>query len=316
VFVRDRELGTTQMVSVSLAGRRGNGNSSSPAISANGRYVAFASRADDLVPGDTSTLDVFVRDLKRHTTRKVSVSSHGHPGGGTSSNPAISADGRYVAFASQARLVSGDRNGKTLDVYVRDRKLHTTRRVSVSSTGHGGGGDFPAISANGRYVAFISEAHLVSGDAGRHRDVYVRDRKRHTTRLISVSSTGHSGNDDSGTAAVSADGRYVAFGSFATNLVPGDTNGVVDVFVRDRKLHVTSRVSVSSTGIQGDFHSGEPAISRDGRYVAFDSLATSLVPGDTNDRTDVFVRDRTLNATRRVSVNTAGDQGDEDSGCR
>jgi Tol biopolymer transport system component len=314
VFVRDRKLDATERVSVSSSGRQGNVHSFTPSISADGRYVAFESRASNLVPGDRgSTLDIFVRDRKLDTTRMVSVTSSGDRGNGASYAPAISADGRYVAFSSRAQLVPGDRDGKTPDVFVRDRKRHTTRRVSVASSGHGGGGEFPVISANGRYVAFVSEGNLVPGDSGPHRDVYVRDRKLHTTRVVSVSSTGHRANDESFPSSISADGRYIAFSSSATNLVPGDTNHAVDAFVRDRKLHTTSRVSVSSSGHQGNFLSTSPAISANGRYVAFDSLANNLVPGDTNGVDDVFVRDRQLHTTRRVSVATAGNQANKGS---
>ena len=131
-----------------------------------------------------------------------------------------------------------------------------------------------------------------------------------TTRRVSVSSTGAEGNDQSRDPAISSDGRYVAFGSDASNLVPGDTNESRDVFVRDRKLGTTRRVSVSSTETQGNSVSfGLPAISSDGRYVAFGSDASNLVPGDTNRSADVFVRDRKLGITRRVSVSSTETQG-------
>ncbi len=186
----------------------------------------------------------------------------------------------------------GDTND-SLDVFVRDRELGTTRRVSVSSTGAQGdsGGFGPAISSAGRYVAFSSHAsNLVSGDTNAAQDVFVRDRELGTTRRVSVSSTGAQGDSLSFDPAISSAGRYVAFSSDASNLVPGDTEGTVDVFVRDRDLGATRRVSVSSTGAQGNRISFEPAISSAGRYVAFSSAASNLVPGDTNDSLDVFVR--------------------------
>jgi Tol biopolymer transport system component len=294
VFVRDRELGTTQRVSVSSTGRQGNGASWEPAISANGRYVAFTSTASKLVARDTNGVkDVFVRDRKLHTTRRVSVSSAGRWGHGN--EPAISADGRYVAFASGSpNLVHRDTNGKT-DVFVRDRKLHTTRRVSVTSTGRQAkGNDYvprPAISGNGRYVAFQSDStNLVPQETSRDGAVFVRDRKLHTTRLVSVSSTGHPANSMSLEPAIS-DGHFVAFWSLATNLVPGDRgyNGDPDVFVRDLRRHTTTMASVLANG-KHDASETRPAISGDGRYVAF----ASRLPGG------VYVRDRRLQTTETV----------------
>ena len=315
VFVRDRKLDTTSRVSVSSTGHQGNGDSGvyGPAISADGRYVAFTSKATNLVSGDTNgRKDVFVRDRKLHKTRRVSVSSSGRQGYGASFNVAISADGRYVAFSSLApNLVAGDVN-KHSDVFVRDRKRHTTRRVSVSSAGRQGNAESfgPAISADGRYVAFESRAsNFAARDRHGTYDVFVRDRKLHKTRMMSVSSTGNPGNSSSENPAISADGHYVAFDSYATNLVSGDTNGEPDAFLRDRKRHTTSRVNVSSTGAQGDGFGGGGAISAHGRYVAFDSGASNLTAGDTNATWDVFVRDRKLDTTSRVSVSSTGAQG-------
>jgi Tol biopolymer transport system component len=294
VFVRDRKLHKTYLVSVDSTGVQGNSYSFTPSISANGRYVAFVSDASNLVPGDSnSSSDVFVRDRKLHKTYLVSVDSTGVQGNSYSDEPSISADGRYVAFRSFAgNLVSGDSNGY-LDVFVRDRKLHKTVRVSVNSAGLQGNSfsDSPSISADGRYVAFRSFAgNLVSGDSNNASDVFVRDRKLHKTVRVSLSTAGVQGNGGSGDPAISANGRSVAFDSGASNLVAGDSNAYVDVFVRDRKLHKTSLVSVDSAGIQGNNDSFGPAISADGRYVPFDSNASDLVAGDTNGYQDIFVR--------------------------
>ena len=171
----------------------------------------------------------------------------------------------------------------------------TTRRVSVSSTETQGNGAVrfgePVISSDGRYVAFSSSAsNLVPGDTNGSEDVFVRDRKLGTTRRVSVSSTEAQGNGDSWAPAISSDGRYVAFSSSASNLVPGDTNGSYDVFVRDRKLGTTRRVSVSSTETQGNGDTWAPAISSEAGTSP--SIHSNLVPGDTNDSHDVFVRDR------------------------
>ena len=149
----------------------------------------------------------------------------------------------------------------------------------------------PAISADGRFVAFVSFAtNLVPGDTNDATDVFVRDRQTGTTRRVSLGPGGVQGNGGSAGPAISANGRFVAFFSAATNLVPGDTNGTADVFVRDRQTGTTRRVSLGPGGVQGDGDSVGAAISADGRFVAFESDATNLVPGDTNGAPDVFVR--------------------------
>jgi Tol biopolymer transport system component len=238
---------------------------------------------------------VFVHDRQTGQTARVSVASSGAEGEGASWNAAISADGRYVAFESDARnLVTGDTNGRE-DVFVRDRQTAQTTRVSVSSTGAQGTGHsvWPAISADGRYVAFESDArNLVAGDSNNLRDVFVRDRQAGQTTRVSVASDGTQGDDFSSYAAISADGRYVAFYSGASTLVAGDTNGAWDVFLRDRQAGQTTRVSVASDGAQANSNSYIAAISADGRCVAFFSDASNLVAGDTNWCRDVFVRDR------------------------
>lgn len=294
VFVRDRRAGSTRRVSVSSAGAQGNGNSFSPSISADGRFVAFYSSASNLVGGDTNgSYDVFVRDRQTGKTRRVSVSSAGSQGDGRSSAPSISANGRLVAFESLAsNLVGGDTNGSS-DVFVRDRRTDTTRRISVSSAAVQGDGASvdPSISPDGRLVAFGSLAsNLVGGDTNGSSDVFVRDRQTGKTRQVSVSSAGTGGNGQSHAPSISFDGRFVAFYSDASNLVGADANGTFDVFVRDRQTGRTRRVSVSSTGVEGDGVSTSPSISADGRFVSFDSLASNLVGGDTNGAYDVFVR--------------------------
>jgi Tol biopolymer transport system component len=319
VFVRDRELGTTERVSLSPIGDQGDGDSYYPSISADGRFVAFQSSASSLVPGDTNgVVDVFVRDRQLGTTERVSVSSSGGQGNNESGYPSISADGRFVAFQSYAsNLVPGDTNGRA-DVFVRDRQLETTERVSLSSSGEQGNSEswYLSISADGRFVAFQSSAsNLVPGDTNVDHDVFVRDRQLGTTGRVSVSSSGEQGNyAASRYPSISADGRFVAFSSYAPNLVPGDTNGTHDVFVRDRELGTTERVSLSSSGEQGNSQSWDPSISADGRFVAFFSWASNLVPGDTNGYLDAFVRDRELGTTERVSLSSSGEQGNDISG--
>jgi hypothetical protein len=318
VFVRDLQNGTTERVNVDSTGAQTiTFISHFPAISADGRYVAFQSASTNLVAGDTNAnWDVFVRDRVGGTTERVSVSSAGAQAIGTSGDHGVSmsADGRYVAFVSGANnLVAGDTNG-SWDTFVRDRQLGLTTRVSVDSTGVQGNGttDYAAISATGRYVAFASAAtNLVAGDTNGVYDIFLHDRVAGTTERVSVDSAGVQGNGvSSWVPACSSDGRYVLFRSYATNLVPGDTNASGDLFVRDRQTATTERVSVDSAGVQGNGDSGDHYqwMSPDGRYVVFQSGASNLVPGDTNGKYDVFVRDRQAGTTERVSVDSAGAQ--------
>ncbi len=263
VFVYDRQTDTTQRVSVASSGAQGNGASNAPKISADGRYVTFQSDASNLVPGDTNGMtDVFVYDRQLNTTECVSLAVDGTTGYGKSSVGGISADGRYVAFSSDANnLVLNDANGMS-DVFVFDRQTHTMERV-----GDGIVAVQPDISADGRYVSFSSG------------DVFVYDRDNHLFERVSLASDGTQANGESQGGKISADGRYVTFLSLATNLVPGDTNGTSDNFVYDRQTHTTERVSLASDGTQTNMTSFAGSISADGRYVAFHSMATNLVPG-------------------------------------
>jgi len=303
--------GGTERVSVDSAGNEANSESLNTAISADGRYVVFMSGASNLVPGDTNnTSDIFVHDRETGVTERVSVDSAGVQGNsGSGLFAAISGDGRFVAFDSHAtNLVAGDTNGVG-DVFVHDRQTGATQRASVDSAGNQGNGnsyDTTAISADGRFVGFKSQAtNLLPGDTNDAEDIFVHDRDDDgdgvfdepgaiATERVSVDSAGNQGDAGSGGPAISADGRYVAFYSYATNLVLGDTNGGWDVFVHDRQTGVTQRVSVDSNGNQGNGSSTGTAISPDGRFVAFGSNATNLVPGDTNGQVDVFVHERSI----------------------
>ncbi|WNM62462.1 FG-GAP-like repeat-containing protein [Candidatus Nitrospira neomarina] len=315
IFVYDRQNQQTTRVSVATGGGQANGESLEPAISANGRYVAFRSDATNLVPGDTNgTTDVFVHDRQTGITSRVSVATGGGQSNNNSFTPALSADGRFVAFHSFANnLVPGDTNG-VLDVFVHDRQTGATTRVSVATGAIQGNNTSRAgfLSANGGLVAFESDAtNLVPGDTNGVRDLFIHDRQTGVTTRVSVATGGGQVNGESVDAELSADGRYVTFQSDATNLVAGDTNGVGDVFVHDRQTNTTTRVSVASGGLQGGGESSEGTISGDGRFVAFLSFATNLVPDDTNGEGDVFVHDRQTNTTTRMSVTTGGVQGND-----
>lgn len=300
-------------------GRTGNFLSGRAEISGDGLYVVFESKAYNLITGDTNgTWDVFVYEVSTGELQRVSLTDSGEQGAGASRLPSISDDGRYVAFLSWAyNLVPGDDNSAP-DVFVRDLVAETTQRVSVHSAGTQAS-DWswgPAISGDGAIVAFTSWAdNLVDNDNNAIGDAFVHDLVTGQTARISVDSSGVEGNDYSGGKglSLSQDGRFVAFCSLADNLVADDDNNSWDVFVRDRLLSTTERVSTDSTGIEGSDHSWYPSISADGRYVAFWSSAGNLVPDDTNDADDVFVHDRQTGVTERVSVDSAGDQGNDHS---
>ena len=324
----------TVRVSVGISGNGGNAGSILSSISADGRYVTFESSADNLVPGDNNGVDdVFVFDRQTGTVARISVDSNGNEGTGHSRRNSISADGRYVAFDSSAdNLVSGDTNGVD-DVFVHDRDTDengifdepghvSTTRISVDNNGNGGNASSsnPSISADGRYVAFDSWAdNLVSGDNNDYRDVFVLERQTGTVARVSIDSNGNEGNGISTEPSVSADGRYVVFYSLADNLVPNDTNAAPDVFVVERQTGTVVRISVDSDGNEGNGSSFVPSISADGRYIAFHSSADNLVSGDTNGVADVFVHDRDTDqdgifdepgwiSNTRVSVDSSGSQ--------
>jgi uncharacterized repeat protein (TIGR01451 family) len=370
VFRHDLQTGTTVLVSVADGGSSANADSHNPSLSADGSSVAFDSYASNLVPGDTSTRDVFVRHVPAGTTTRVSVT----PAGTTSNNwsywPSLSDDGRYVAFGSEAtNLVAGDTNGD-LDAFVRDLAGATTTRVSVSTLGTPSDSDItmPFLSADGRYVGFGSEAwsldasdlndftdvfvydtqtatmqagvrmdygtqaagkssqarivsapgarfvaftsrgaNLAPGDITPLNDAFVRNLDTGATERISVASDGGQANSDGYWPQISSDGRYAAFYSYATNIAGGDSFAL-DVFARDRQAATTELVSRSSSGQAGNNQSSGFALSGNGRYVAFHSTATNLVVGDNNGQRDIFLRDRDTNTTTRVSVSSSGQE--------
>ncbi len=342
VFVRDRQANTTKLLSVNAAGELGQGSSLDPSMSATGRYVAFVSSAPNLVASDgNGFMDIFVRDRDTDgngifdepagsSLTLVSVATNGTQANADCLNPSISADARFVSFVSSANtLVANDTNSR-IDVFVHDRQTGATTRSSESGSGVEGNGDcdWPQVSGSGRFVAFMSAAtNLVAADLNAVIDVFVRDRDTDgdglfdepgsvSTSLASVDSLGNSSDGNSGNSALSitGDGRFVTFGSDATNLVPNDTNGVSDIFVRDRLNAVTTRVSVATSGAEGvDGGSVEPAISADGHFVAFTSSARNLVPNDMNLQSDIFLHDRETGATTRISVPTGGGETPRES---
>ncbi|MFF4157551.1 TolB family protein [Streptomyces sp. NPDC001678] len=298
VFVRDRATGRTEV----LVENKGTkpAHSSSPSISADGRYVAFSSSRDDLVPGDTNgQTDVFVRDRWQGTTERVSVMSDGTQAEGFSLYPVISADGSRVAFLSMSDLVAPAGGQKALQrpraraLYVHDLRTGRTERGAQSLDGGpvavtGGFG----LSPDGRYALFSSaSASVVENDTNGKDDAFAKDLVTGVTRRLSLAADGSQADQDSyGGIVMSADNRRVFFTSLASNLVPGDTNGVEDVFAKDLVTGAVERVSVAADGAQADGHSGEPDVDLAGRTLVFGSAADNLVPGDTNKYYDTFVR--------------------------
>ena len=309
----------TRQMSVDSNGVPGGASSENLDMTPDGRFFAFDSQSTNLVAGDTVfTWSIYVHDSITGVTERVSRGPGGAQANSVSHYPSISADGRFVAFESDATdIVSGDTNGHT-DVFVFDRQTGTSERVSVDSAGVQGNDESSGafISADGRFVAFSSLAtNLVSAsDTNSDWDAFVHDRQTGTTERVSVNSAGVQGNDGTGAAAISADGRFVLLGSRATNYVVPDLNPWDDVFVRDRLLGTTELVSVSTGGSQSTGFCLASSMSPDGRYVVFVSDAPGLVPGDTNANDDVFLRDRQAGTTERVSVGNGGAQANSYSG--
>ncbi len=310
----------TSRVSISTLGVQGDGSSSSPSISDDGRYVVWGSNAYSLFTPDTNgTTDAFMKDMATGVTTMVSVNSSGVQGNSANYSPMISGNGNYVAFNSDStNLVANDNNG-LIDVFVRDLVNGTTERVSVTSTGVeaiGGGSFVAAISADGRYIVFHSDAtNLVANDTNLQKDVFVHDRVNHTTIRVSVDSAGSEGVGGASYGAdITRDGRYVVLYSAATNLVVNDTNNQNDVFRYDMQTSQVIRVSITYDGSEAiGGASSYAAISDNGRYVAYRSLAINLVANDTNAKADIFYRDITGNTTTRVSVNSSGNQANNAS---
>ena len=305
--------GSTELVSERSPTESSSGESETPSMSRDGRYVVYQSSVADLVAGDTNErIDIFLYDRQTGNTERISVGSDGSQANSDSRSASISSDGRFVAFSSFANnLVPGDTND-CVDLFLRDRLTGRTERISVDAYGNQANGNSQpgAITPDARYVVFTSQAsNLVVGDTNEATDIFVRDLANGTTERVSLSNEETQGMDASRAAAISDDGRYVSFESASSNLVANDTNGYPDIFVRDRLTGTTARVSVASSGAQGNLFSQDSAISSDGRFVAFTSNADNLVPGDTNGQQDIFVRDRALGVTERVNLTNSGTQG-------
>jgi Tol biopolymer transport system component len=309
--------GITTRVSVASDGTEGNYNSNSSDISGEGRYVAFTSYASNLVSGDTNVVpDCFVHDRLTGETRRVSVASDGSQGDGESWCNEITTDGHFIVFQSEAtNLVSDDTNNAE-DVFLHDLQTGQTSRVSLASDGSQAEGisTGPSISADGRYIAFYSNAiNLIADDTNDFEDVFLRDRQTNQTTRVSIASDGSQANGDSWGSSISADGRYIAFYSYANNLTSGDDNNNPDVFVHDRQTGQTVCASLALDGTTANDESWGVSISGDGGFVVYTSAARDLVLGDTNLSYDIFLNNVQTAEVSRVTVDSEGHEADSDT---
>lgn len=307
-----------ELASSNAEGVGGNSNSSAPVISADGTKLVFQSAASDLVPDDTNgQYDLFLKDLTTGAITLVNTAANGTVAQGSFFNVALSADGTTVAFASDAdSLVPGDTNG-TFDVFVKDMVTGQVTLVSQSAAGESGNGrsTAPTLSADGSIVAFESMADdLVAGDSNGLPDIFVRDLTTGTTTPVSLTADGTQSNGMSVSPQLSADGLGLLFTSAATNLVPGDVNGEMDSFFKDLTTGAITLVSQAADGTQPNRLSGGTALSADGSKAVFATAADNLVPGDSNDTDDVFVKDLATGALTLVSKSADGVQSNGWSG--
>lgn len=313
IYRIDRWLSLVLPMSTTPLGAFGPSSCDKPRMSGDGRYVVFHTRSR-LTSSDTNgtTADIYVRDVTLGTIELISGATSSADGDSLYGD--ISANGRYVVFHSNAtNLVAGDTNG-TNDVFLFDRTTQTTTLISARP---GGGvanrqSYIPRISADGQRVVFVSSAtDIVAGKTRVIDDVFMRDVSTGTTTWVSRPSSGQGDDHSNSLPEIAASGDYIVFGSWASNLVANDTNGTGDVFLWTRSTGVLERVSVSTTGVESNatFFGEGYGVSNDGRYVFFSTAASTLVPGDTNDAVDVFVRDRQAGTTTRVSVTSTGTQG-------
>ena len=323
VFVRDLDQAVTAVVSVNSSGEQAAASCNASRISLAGQFVIFQSQAINLVPGGSNGhQQVFFHDRQTNQTEMISVSPGGSPGTWLSSTGYLSVDGRFVTFSSlSSNIVAEPYN--TPQCFIRDRLTGETSIFSISSTGEPVQSEFEVApgagncSDDGRYVVFHNIFNdLAPGAPLGASKIYVRDRLLGTTQIVTQSFNGSPINGEStGSAKLSADGRLVAFSSLASNLVPEDTNGVRDVFVRDLLLQHTARVNLSSEGEQANAGSPTPVhISANGRFITFNTEADNLVPDDTNQKRDGFVHDRWTGTTELVTLNWQGEQLDANSG--
>ena len=312
VFTYAIATGKTARISKQGIETQLNGPSFHPSISSDARYVVFSSLATNAVAGDTNNVeDVFLRDRRESLTTRLSVPADGGQGNGSSRRPTISSNSRYVTFASKASNFAADDLNRADDIFVLDRQMLSLSLVTRSVAPVAGLNAFSArISADGTQVVFESDAsNLVPSDTNETTDIYVRDYTKGQYFKISKSSDGRQPNGFSTNPCISSDGRFVGYTSYASNLVPDDTNYEPDVFVRDRQGLTTVRVNVSTNGDQADYGGiTDCQISANGQFVLFSSDASTLVPGDEGFSSDLFIRDLVEGTTEFAVVNSSGER--------
>lgn len=321
VFILDTSSGLTTAVSATPEGEPADGDSQAPSLSADGQVVAFASIATNLIAGRAQGghQRVFVRDRRRSTTRTLRGVRGADPDG-DAREPVLSGDGRALAFTSDARnLVAGrDPNGPQTDVFLWRLGDASVERVSLDSHGRqlsSRASHSPSLNRRGDLVAFVSAARLAPEDINEDADVYLRDVRRGLTTLVSAGPDGHSLRGASYSPALSADGRYVAFVSKAVLDPDRDTNAVSDVYVYDVESRAATLISVTASGVAANAGSSRPAISGDGGFVVYQSVASNIGSGrgcpriarDRNLLPDVYLHDRRTGCVTRVS----GSPGEE-----
>ncbi|MET0527305.1 MAG: hypothetical protein ABW003_03000, partial [Microvirga sp.] len=311
-FQRLEEASVIRRVSTTTAGSQGAIDSYRPSLSSNGRYVLFESASGDLVAGDTNgRSDVFLKDMQTGTLTLISSGSDGTIGNDYSNDAQFSADGQSIIFTSKANnLVVGD-NNNSLDVFRKNLNTGIVVRLTMSFDGveANSHSNELVLTPDGRYAVFTSYAsNLAINDTNSASDIFLRDLATGGITRASVGRDGIQADSHSSNAVLSSDGRYVAFQSFATNLVGGDTNSSIDIFYKDLLTDAIIRISTSASGTQANNSSRYAQLSANGRYVAFESDASNLVDGDTNSASDVFRKDLLTGEIVRVSTSSGGVQ--------
>lgn len=292
IYLRDLQTRTVTLVSKTALGQAGNGPSTYATISSDGKRIAYQSLASNLVASDSnSKSDVFLHDREAGTTVRVSLNASNVEGNDDSSFPALNFDGSLVAFVSKADLTRVGTGG-IQNLFLRKMNGSATRLLSPG-TGTGANDHVynPVMTNDSRYIAYSSAAsNLVTGDSNGFSDIFLYDRSTGLTERITLDSAGQQTNGQSAMPSISDNGNLIAFESKASNLISGDSNGLRDLFVRNRLARTTTRVSVDANGAQPNGISYHATLTRDGSRVAFASQANNLVFGDTNNVADVFHR--------------------------
>ncbi len=306
--------GAISLESTTSDGVKGNGSVAFLDLSSSGTAVAFGYVSGPLDPADTNfTDDIYVKDLTTDQTTLASTTDAGTVGTGASRNPSIDGDGGVVAFQSDSLLDPTDTDGRS-DIYVKDISSGDTTLASASDTGvHGNGlSDFASISTSGTKVAFFSDStNLDPADTDNVRDVYVKNLKTGDISLVSTSSSGVKATGlGSVNPSISGSGRVVAFESFATNLDPADTDQGLDIYVKTLGTGDLVLASTSDTGVKGNGISADPSLPATGRKVAFSSEATNLDPADTDNVSDVYVKDLVTGDITLASTSDTGVHSD------